>query len=307
MRSKSVLPAIATGLLLLTGCDIEDIHGSARYREDFHYSYPLKSGGSLSVEAFNGSVDISTWDQATVDISGTKSARLQEDLHDIRVDIDHTSDSCSIRSSRPTSHWGNYGVQYAIKVPNGVVLSRLVTSNGAIRTSDGAGPAHVRTSNGHIDIRRLKGELNVETSNGGVDLLEIDGPAQVRTSNGRIHADGVRGGFEATTSNGSIQAVLDRTKGSVRLQSSNGSIDLAMPPDSQSDVRARTSNSSITVHLPGEVNTRLIASTSNGHITSDFELRTRGEISKHHLEGTIGNGGSLLDLGTSNGSIRIVR
>jgi DUF4097 and DUF4098 domain-containing protein YvlB len=72
-------------------------------------------------------------------------------------------------------------------------------------------------------------------------------------------------------------------------------------------VRAHTSNSGITLHLPGEVNARLSASTSNGSISSDFEMRMRGQFDKHHLEGSLGNGGPLIDLSTSNGSIRIVR
>ena len=72
-------------------------------------------------------------------------------------------------------------------------------------------------------------------------------------------------------------------------------------------MRAHTSNSGITLHLPGEVNARLSAGTSNGSISTDFEMRLRGEISKHHIEGSIGNGGPLLDLSTSNGPIRILR
>ena len=33
----------------------------------------------------------------------------------------------------------------------------------------------------------------------------------------------------------------------------------------------------------------------------------RGEIGKHHMEGSIGNGGPLIDLSTSNGQIRIMK
>jgi hypothetical protein len=36
-------------------------------------------------------------------------------------------------------------------------------------------------------------------------------------------------------------------------------------------------------------------------------MRLRGEINKHHLDATLGSGGPLIDLSTSNGSIRIVR
>jgi hypothetical protein len=307
MRAKLILPAIAAGLVVLAGCDIEDLGGFERYHEDFHYSYPLKAGGRLSVEGFNGSVEVSVWDQETVDISGTKYARTQEDTHDLKIEVDHSADSVSVRAIRPSLRRGNYGARFAIKVPRGVVLERVTTSNGAIRASDGAGPARLKTSNGHVEVRRLKGSLNAETSNGPVELDDIDGAVDVRTSNGHVRAEGIRGALDATTSNSSIHAVLDKVDGAVRVQSSNGGIDLSLPPNTQSAVRAHTSNSGITLHLPGEVNARLSAGTSNSSISSDFEMRMRGEISKHHIEGSIGNGGPLIDLSTSNGQIRIMK
>jgi Putative adhesin len=308
MRAKLILPALAAGLIVLAGCDIEDMGGSfERYHEDFHYNYPLKAGGRLAVDSFNGSVEVSVWDQETVDISGTKYARTQEETADLKIEVDHSADSVTVRAVRPSMRRGNYGAKFAIKVPRGVVLDHLTTSNGAIRTDDGVGPARLKTSNGHVEVRRLKGTLSAETSNGPVELQDIDGAAEVHTSNGHIRAEGVRGALDATTSNSSIHAVLERVDGSVRVQSSNGGIDLTMPPGAQSAVRAHTSNSGITLHLPGEVNARLSAGTSNGSISSDFEMRMRGEISKHHLEGTLGNGGPLIDLSTSNGPIRILK
>src|ERR1035437_5815753 len=256
MCAKLILPAIAAGLVVLAGCDIEDLGGFERYHEDFHYSYPLKAGGRLSVEGFNGSVEVSVWDQETVDISGTKYARTQEDTHDLKIEVDHSADSVSIRAVRPSLRRGNYGAKFAIKVPKGVVLEHVTTSNGAIRTSDGAGPARLKTSNGHVEVWRLKGTLNAETSNGPVELQDIDGAVEIRTSNGHIRADGIRGALDATTSNSSIHAMLDKVDGSVRVQSSNGGIDLTLPPNTQSAVRAHTSNNGITLHLPGEVNAR---------------------------------------------------
>jgi DUF4097 and DUF4098 domain-containing protein YvlB len=307
MRVKLVLPAIAAGLVVLAGCDIEDLGGFERYQEDFHYSYPLKAGGRLAVDGFNGSVEVSVWDQETVDISGTKYARSPEDTRELKIEVDHSADSVSIRALRPGLRHGNYGAKFAIKVPRGVVLDHLATSNGAIRTEDGAGPARLKTSNGHVEVHRLKGSLHAETSNGPVELQDIDGAVDVQTSNGHIRAEGIRGAFDASTSNSSIHATLEKVDGAVRVQSSNGGIDLTLPTTLQSAVRAHTSNSGITLHLPGEVNARLSAGTSNASISTDFEMRMRGEITKHHIEGTIGSGGPLLDLSTSNGPIRIVK
>ena len=307
MRLKHLIPGIAVGLLLLTGCEFEDWGGMERYHKDFHFSYPMNTGGRLAVESFNGSVEVSTWDQQTVDISGTKYARSLEEARDLKIEIDHVPASVSIRTVRPTMRHGNYGARFAIKVPRGAVLDRLVTSNGAIRTADCVGPSRMKTSNGHVEVRGLKGSLVAETSNGPVEVQDIEGGVEAHSSNGHIRLEHVHGAVEATTSNSSINAMLEKVDGAVRLQSSNGSIELTLPTNSQSAVRAHTSNSSITLHLPGEVNARVAADTSNGNISTDFEMRLRGEINKHHLDATLGSGGPLIDLSTSNGSIRIVR
>jgi len=307
MRAKLAVGSIAVGLFLLAGCDLEDMGGLERFHEDFHYSYPLKSGGRLTVEGFNGSVEISTWDQQTVDISGTKSARNQEETRNLKIEIDHASDSVNVRAIRPNFRQGNHGVKFAIKVPRGVVLERVITTNASIRAYDSAGPARLKTTNGTIEVRNLKGPLIAETTNSGVDLGEVDGSVDIRTSNGHIRANAIRGSFDASTTNSSIRAELEKAEGSVRLQSSNGSIDLTLPPNTQTAVRARTTNSGITLHLPGEVNARISASTTNSGVSTDFETRLRGEIDKHSVDGVIGSGGPLIDLGTTNGSIRILK
>jgi DUF4097 and DUF4098 domain-containing protein YvlB len=135
----------------------------------------------------------------------------------------------------------------------------------------------------------------------------VESDVKAHSSNGHIRVDGLRGSLDASTSNNSIHARLERATGPVRLESSNGSIDVALPPDASVAVRANTSNNSITLHAPGTVNARLAARTSNGSITSDSELRVHGEFDRHHMEGVIGNGGPLIDLSTSNGNIRLLK
>ena len=149
------------------------------------------------MESFNGSVEVSTWDQQTVDISGTKYARTQADTSDIKIEIDHAPDSVAIRAVRPGMRRGNYGARFAIKVPRGAVLDRLVTSNGGIRADDGVGPARMKTSNGHVEVRAMKGPLTVETSNGPIEVQDVAGTVQAHTSNGHIRLDRVLGAVDA--------------------------------------------------------------------------------------------------------------
>ena len=309
MRLKwMALPALAA-LLILSGCDWDEFDHSSRYTADFHHSYPLKAGGRLAVENFNGSVEISGWDESTVDISGTKYGPTPELRDAIKIDISAAPDSVSIRTVRPIEKRGNLGAKYVIKVPRKVKLERIVSSNGSIRTTDVDGDARLRTSNGAIRAMNLRGSLEAQTTNGTVELDGIEGSASVRTSNGRVRAEKLNGSLEAYTTNGGITAEIAKSERGrpVKVGTTNGSVDLRVGSPLAEEVRASTTNGSITVKLPSDIKARVLAHTSNSSISTDFEVQTQGALSKNHLEGTIGSGGPLLDLTTSNGSIRLVK
>lgn len=304
MRIPLFVPILA---LFLTGCEYIDIGDSGRYHQDFHYSYPLAAGGKLQVESFNGAVEISTWDQNEVDISGTKWGPTAAAADALRIDIDHTPNTVSVRAARPIEPRNHLGARFAIKVPKQAVIDRIVTTNGRIRCQDGNGPSVFRTSNGSIQVESLHGSLNAQTSNGPVDLLDVDGDATVRTTNGHVRTERLRGTLDASTRNGSITAEVTHPGVDVRAETSNGSVDLKLADGAANGVKARTSNGSITVRLPTQAAVHVVADTSNSTIRSDFEMKMRGEMNRHHLEGDIGPGGPLVELKTSNGSIRLLK
>jgi hypothetical protein len=306
MRTNLFPFAVAGALLCLTACDIEDFAGLERYSRDVHYSYPLQSGGRLSVETFNGSVEVSTWDQNTVDISGTKTGPTEDAVDALKISVDNAPDSVAVRAVRPTERRNNLGARFVIKVPRNAVLDRIVTSNAPIRVRDGIGPARLRTSNGSIRAENFRGTVDAQTSNGPIDLLGLDGDITAHSSNGHIHAEQVSGSMDATTSNNGITASFDRLKGDVRAETSNGPIELTLP-DHFADVHAHTNNSSITVHLPSDPNAHVVASTNNASISSDFDMQVHGEIRRNHMDATLGAGGPMLDLNTSNGGIRLMK
>ena len=309
MRRVSFVLLLAGCVGLLASCDLEAWGDSTRYKDDFHQSYPLKAGGRLSVETFNGSVEVTGWDQETADISGTKYASTEDGLKALKVDIVTSGDSVRIRTVRPTDHRGGMGAKYVIKVPRQTSLERIESSNGAIRIDNIDASARLRTSNGGISVTGLKGTLEAITSNAAVDLRDVQGPAVVSTSNGSIQADEVSNGLEATTSNAAIHASLNNIepKKSLKLTTSNGSVDLALDRLDGNEVEATTGNASITLHLPADVAVRLKAQTSNSSVTSEFDVTAKGTAGKNNLEGTINGGGPLVTLTTSNGSIRVLK
>lgn len=305
-RHLCILPVAA--MTLLAACDLEEFAGSSRFKEEFHYSYKLNSGGRLAVESFNGSIEIQGWDKEEVEINGTRYASTKDLLSALKIDIVQSDDAVRIRTVRPSGRRGNMGASYVIHAPQQVELERIDTSNGRIHVEGIEGNARLRTSNGRVHVARLQGDVEVTTSNGRVELVETSGSAVLRTSNGSIKADGVRGHFEARTSNASIDAHLLEAGGSrpMKLHTSNGSVKLTMEQTPAGDIHASTNNGSITLYAPASLEVQLKADTSHGSISTEFDV-VGGVVKKTKLEGAVGGGGPLLELDTSNGSIKLLK
>lgn len=312
MRKYLASTIAVAASLSLAGCNFEDFASDERYQSDFRYSYPLNPGASFTLENFNGSVEISGWDQNSVEITGSKYARTEALRDEIRIDINHSDSSVSIRTVHPMDRHGNMGARFVIRVPRKVQLDRVVSTNGAIRANNLEGTAHLRTSNGGIHVGRLQGNVEAQTTNGAIDAADIDGSAHLHTSNGHVRADSVKGAIEATSTNGGIRIHENSgdSKSAFRLTTSNGPIELTVDGKLKNDVRATTTNGSITLHLPADTAARVSASTSHQRITSDFDVMMQGRIDQRHLEGAINGGDSgspLIDLSTSNGHIRLLK
>jgi len=311
VRTKAV--AVVAAAVLMAGCELVDWGGhvgsTQAFKEDFQQSHPLKPGGRLSVENFNGVIEVAGWDRDTVDISGTKYASTPEMRDAVKIDVAVLGNTVTVRTLKPTERRCNCGARYTIKVPRRTALDTVGTSNGSIRVEDVEGTSRLRTTNGTVRAARLRGSLDATTSNGGVEIEDLDGAAIVRTTNGRVRANGVRGAIEATTTNGGIQAQVVKSEASrpLRLGTTNGSIDLTLDSSATSDVHASTTNGGITLRLPVSLNARVRARTSNSSITTEFDVRSETAPTRHRLEGTIGSGGPTLDLSTSNGSIKLLK
>jgi hypothetical protein len=303
------LPLLATSLLL-TGC-IDFDHGSSdRFQEDFHYSYDLQPNGRVIAEGFNGKIEVVGWDQNKVDITGTKYAS-SENLRDaIKLDTRQSPDLVEVRAIRPSVTRGGSGVRMTIRVPKQAIVDRVTSSNAAIEVDRVASVQHLKTSNGSIRVGNSSGNLDARTSNASIDLDHFTGDAVLHSSNGRIRAEGLTGRCTAETSNASINIQMADVRQPVRLETSNGSVDLSLAQSPKESIRAESSNGSITVRLPANASARLNATTSHASINSEFEVTTElhGENGKRdHLTGTIGSGGPTLDLTTRNGRIRILK
>jgi hypothetical protein len=127
------------------------------------------------------------------------------------------------------------------------------------------------TSNGAITLMGLDGPVNIFTSNGAVAMSDVSSDVDVRTSNGAISgSDMTSDALEANTSNGSIDMDFADAPSDLRLDTSNGRVEVVLPADSPPfALSTSTSNGTVTTEIrtdPAASDTIEIE-TSNGDIT----------------------------------------
>jgi hypothetical protein len=126
----------------------------------------------------------------------------------------------------------------------------------------------LETHNGGITIEAVRGDLNFETTNGGVRLADLAGNVLGRTTNG---------GVDATLTGKTWEG---------------DSFDV------------RTTNGGVRLRVPSDYSARLEASTTNGGVHIDFPVTVQGRIGRE-ISTTLGAGGPLVRVGTTNGGVHV--
>jgi DUF4097 and DUF4098 domain-containing protein YvlB len=302
--------AAAAAMTALAGCDWIDPAEwgqMQRFKEPWSKVVKLAPGARVTLETFNGKIDIAGQDREEASVEVTKYASREEVLRQMDVDVFSDASTLRVRVRRPEGNC-NCGASLAVRLPRRITIEDARTSNGAVSLESLEGAGKAATSNGAIRAWDMTGDWTLRTTNGAVELDRAAGTFVVRTSNGRIHIGGLKGKADAETSNGSIDAeIREPAEGEPFIfRSSNGSLTLKFDRWARNPVRAATSNASITLALPEGVSADVRAATSNGRVTSEFEVSAR-EFGKNRLEGRLGAGGERIELTSSNGNIRLVR
>jgi DUF4097 and DUF4098 domain-containing protein YvlB len=130
--------------------------------------------------------------------------------------------------------------------------------------------------------------LDVKTTNGRISVNKIFGKTNLRTTNGKIVGDELAGRVDARTTNGTIALHFDSIL-------------------ADNDMGFYTTNGSINITLPEKIQCNIKAKTTNGSLNTEFPLTVKGKYHSKRIEGEINGGGAILELVTTNGSIRINR
>jgi DUF4097 and DUF4098 domain-containing protein YvlB len=262
---KPALRALVALLCLLTAILTATPGHTATVSEQFSQVYELPTGGTVSLENTNGSIEIAVWDRSEVSVEAKKTIKTRhrdsadEALKALRIEVKEEAGRLEIETHYPRRSggvwswlWGQESsarVSYKLTVPRDCSLE-------------------IETVNGNVDGTGPRGTLRVRTTNGNVEIEDAEGPADIRTTNGNIEAELLR-------------------------------------VEAGSDLLFATTNGGIELYLPADIRSSVSASTTNGSIETDFPVAVRGRLRRNRLEGEINGGGGQLRMQTTNGSIQI--
>ena len=244
---KLLVPAVVLSFALA----IAAVPGFAISKE-FSQQYTLQPGGTFELQNVNGTVEVQGWDKDVVEVHAVKTAKVREsDLERVSIEVNAQPNSVAVMTRYPQNEGVEVAVEYTIHVPHGAKVEHLGTVNGTLRVAGVGAVDELRTVNGNIEVYEADSEVHAHTTNGNVHL-EL------------AHVHGVSGTVAETT---------------------NGSVILAVPTNTQANLEALC---------------------LNGNFQSELPFAMEGSLKPREIHGKLGHGGSPIKLHTINGAIRVV-
>jgi DUF4097 and DUF4098 domain-containing protein YvlB len=244
-------------------------YSSYRLTERDSKSFAVSGRPRVTVETFDGAINVRAWDKQEVSYAATKRAFDQENMQGIRVVADQRGDEVVIRVEFDKATAKRLGDVRA-EAP----VDLFVPRNASLRVSSG---------DGRLSIEGVSGELDAKTGDGSVDVRDSKGNLIVETGDGRIRISNFEGAAQASTGDGAI--TLDGRFARLAASTGDGGITLALPEGMNATIETNAE----TVYNDG------VATTED----NDETKRVR--------RWRIGSGGNLLTLKTGDGRISLRR
>jgi DUF4097 and DUF4098 domain-containing protein YvlB len=189
--------------------------------------------------------------------------------NDVQIDaVKKARDQQKLDEARIEVDDSTDSVHIKTKYPEGHTNNNPATVTYELHVPRMARLDHLDLVNGSLEISKVSGEIDANLVNGKTDLRDLSGRLTISAVNGTITAN-----FRT----------LDNVK-EIHLKSVNGAVNLG---------------------LPASPNAEVSVSTVNGGITTDYPLQVKGRFMGHHLDGTLGSGGTHIEISNVNGSVRI--
>jgi hypothetical protein len=247
---------------------------SAPTSKDVHKTLALPADGRVDVSTYKGSVTVTPWDRAEVDVEARVEAddgcgnetTKQRWVDQTEVRIEGSSRAVNIESDYHRLEafhegWGFFGfgsctsrpfVHYKLQIPRTAKL-------------------YIKDYKSTLKVGPMHTDMEIDTYKGTVDVSGLDGSLDLKTYKGEV------------------RVAYDRFAGSSRFETYKGDIEIAVPKNAGFDLHADTDR--------------------RGDFRSDFDVATRVQARSRtrdsRIVGTVNGGGSELVLKTTRGSFSL--
>lgn len=304
----------------------------ARAAIDGHFDRTLTVNGpvDLDVTTGSGNITIHPGDAGKVEIRATirandnwrwsdKDAQSRVNYIEQHPPIEQDGNTITIGHVEDRDLLRNISISYDIVTPAQTHLHSATGSGN--QTVDGlAGPAEASSGSGDVKLNQIGSDTRATTGSGEITISGVKGALRASSGSGDIRADQISGAITASTGSGDVRLTqsgsgdvevstgsggveVNGVNGAVRIGTGSGNISAQGTPTG--DWRLHTGSGDLTVELPQQTSFELYAHTSSGSIDSRFPITVQGTITPRDLHGKVGNGGPLVDLRTSSGTIHI--
>jgi len=246
---RHTLRATALFILAIAAVWVAPSYGISK---EFDQQYPLAPGGSFELQNVNGTVAVQGWDRDVVEVHAVKIAKHREsDLERVSIEVDAKPTAVSVATHYPPDEGVEVSVEYTIHVPHNARIEHIGTVNGSLR------------------IASVDNVEELHAVNGNIEVFDGGGPLHAHTTNGNVQ----------------MEVAHMRDKDGVTAETTNGSVILALPSDTQADLETRC---------------------MNGSFSSELPVRMESTLRPREMHGKLGRGGAPIHLRTINGGIRVV-
>lgn len=260
-------------VLLSLGLAVVAESVSAQTTRTVTRSFSLDPDGHVEVDAFSGSIEVTSGDpervEAEVRIDGddeelVDATALRFDASDrrltIEVDYDEVEDSQEFLGLFSIGDVDRPDVDIDITMPRSASLT-------------------VDAFSSDIDVTGLRAGVTLDTFSSSIALHDVEGTVEVETFSGAVEADGLRG-----------SAQLEAFSGDVRFQ------EAVLTDDSHFE----TFSGDVELFLPGDASFEVVGEEDMfGDLESDFALRAEDG------RRIAGNGGPRIEVETFSGDLRL--
>jgi DUF4097 and DUF4098 domain-containing protein YvlB len=262
-------------------------------------SRPAAADGKVSIENMAGSVKVTGWDRAEVQVKGTvgSGGELSFDGSEKQTTIEveaERGNPMGIKSDLEVfvpagSSVSIEGFQAMISVAGVTGSVSAETVNGSITQTGGSKDAELQSVNGKIDVTKTSGRLKAEAVNGAVTIREGSGELEASTVNGQLLVSG--GSFD--------RAALESVSGGVRFEAGLSA---------KATLSVESVSGSVDLFFAAGLGAEFTVSTFSGAITNDLgpaAEKTSRWTPEKELTFTTGSGGARITVETLSGAVNI--